>query len=214
MINLKKILLATTLLTTVLFASNISDGKRQFDKKEYKKAYKTFMQISRNGMVAKFNIGYMYELGLGVDKNITKALIFYSLSANDGYAIAQNSLGNAYLKGIGVKKDLNKAVAYYKLAAQQKNKNAIASLKSISEALKKQEKARASFAYLTIRSNVNNDKVYLDGKYMGHTKLILKISSNKNHIVEVKKRGYKTYKSNSINLKPNKKKTIKVLLTK
>lgn len=126
-----KKIIAVMLLTTSLFGNEIIDAKKDFDNKKYVVAYDKFLKIARSGMVAKYNIGFMHEYGLGVKKDINKALIFYKMSANDGYDVAQNNLGNAYLKGIGVKQDLKIAIRYYKLAAKQKNKNAITTLKMI-----------------------------------------------------------------------------------
>lgn len=202
-------------LSTLLFSSDLLNGKEHFDKKQYKEAYKLFMKSAHDGMVAKFNIGYMYEAGLGVEKNIQTAIYFYKLSASDGYDVAQNNLGNAYLKGIGVEKNLKTAIYYYNLASKQKNKEAIKSLNIIQLALKKKEDDdKKNKATLTIRSNVSNDKVYVNNKYMGKTKLVLPIESNKNYSIEVRKDGYTTYKFKTINLKPKEKKTIKAILRK
>lgn len=56
--------------------ANIEDGKKAFDKKDYKKAQEIFLKIAQEGMVAKFNLGYMYELGLGVKKDVKKQSLF------------------------------------------------------------------------------------------------------------------------------------------
>ena len=220
---MNKLLLSLGISTTILFGATITDGKQQFTDKKYKKAYQTFMQVANDGMVAKFNIGYMYEQGLGVKKDINKAINFYILSANDGYSVAQNTLGNAYLKGIGVKKDIKTAIRYYQLSAQQKNKNAIKALNDIQnlinqnkklEIAKKEKQKAQPLAYLTVRSNINNDRVYLDGKYMGKTKIILPISSGVSHKLEVRKKGWFTYKFKDIILKPKQKQTIRARLVR
>lgn len=51
-------------------------------------------------------MGLMYDNGYYVNKNRSKALEFYKLSANQGYAKAQYNLANAYLSGDGVQKIL------------------------------------------------------------------------------------------------------------
>ena len=209
---MKKMILILS-LGALLFASDLLDGKNSFDKKQYNEAYKLFMKSAHDGMIAKFNIAYMYETGLGIKKNMQNAIYFYKLSANDGYDVAQNNLGNAYLKGLGVEKNVQTAIYYYNLAAKQKNKNAISSLNVIKVALKNKETDdKKNMASLTIRSNVSNDKVYINGKYMGKTKLIVPLAPNKIHKIEVKKDGYGTYKFKDVTLKDKQKKTIKAIL--
>ena len=47
-------------------------------------------------------------------------------------------------------------------------------------------------AKLTVRSNVRGDKVYIDGKYKGSTRLDLDLPKGR-HIIRIEKDGYKTY---------------------
>ena len=211
MLKFKQIGFIIFCLSTLLNA-NLIDGKKAFDKKEYKKAFDTFFKVAQDGMVAKYNLGFMYEMGLGVKKDIKKAISFYKLSANDGYSLAQNILANAYLKGIGVKQNINLAITYYKLAAKQGNKAALSSLKAIDNQIKKQKALPK--AYLTIRSNMRNDKVYVDGKFVGSTKITVPVVPNIIHKVEVRKDGYKTYKFKDVILKPKQKRTIRAVLRK
>ena len=63
--------------------------------------------------------GIGYESGEKVAQNYTKALEYFQLSSNKGYAPAQYKLGIAYAHGQGVKKDINLAIGWYTLAAQQ-----------------------------------------------------------------------------------------------
>ena len=64
----------------------------------------------------------MYETGTGVPKDYKKAIEYYTLSANQGNADAQNNLGNMYKNGRGVpKQDYIKAIEYYTLSANQEN---------------------------------------------------------------------------------------------
>ena len=49
-----------------------------------------------------------------------------------------------------------------------------------------------SYASLTIRSNVRGDRVYIDGKYKGSTRLDLDLPKGR-HTVRIEKEGYKTY---------------------
>ena len=55
-----------------------------------------------------------------------------------------------------------------------------------------QELKHIQFKKISIRSNVNNDKVFVDGKYIGKTPATIKLFKDKKHIVQVKKLGYET----------------------
>jgi TPR repeat protein len=204
-------ILALLLISGQLFSSTIQEAKKEFDKKNYPKAYNQFIQAAKEGMIAKYNIGYMNEQGLGVKKNINKAISFYTMSANDGYDKAQYALGNAYLNGIGVKKDLNTAIGYYQLASKQNNKEAKAILVKIQQEI---DGLKKDWPYVTIRSNVTNDKVYLNGKYIGSTKLTIQVPPNKRDKIEIRKEGYKTYKFQDLIMKPKQKRTIRATLIK
>lgn len=209
---LRRLILVVLLLNVALFAQ-IEEGKKAFEKKEYKKAYEVFLKSAQEGMVAKYNLGYLHEFGLGVKKDIKKAISFYTLSANDGYDLAQNTMGNAYLKGVGVEKNLPLAISFYQLAAKQGNKEATNTLKLIQKKID-ESKALTDVGYITIRSNVSKDKVYLNNKFVGSTKLTIPIDSNKVHKIKVEKDGYETYYFKEIKLKKDEKKTIKAILKK
>ncbi len=206
-----KKLIILIMISVSLFGSDLTNAKKNFDNKKYAKAYNGFLKAANEGTIAKFNIGFMHEFGFGVKKDIKKAIFFYRMSANDGYAVAQNSLGNAYLKGIGVEKSLKNAITLYQLAAKQGNKEAVNSLNSIQKSI---DKLKENFAYITIKSNVKKDKVYIDGKYVGKTKIKVAITPNVIHKIEVRKKGYKTYKFQNVRLKPKQSKTIRAILTR
>jgi len=135
---MKKVIVFLTFFS-FLFSYSLEDGIKQIKEKKYQKALKTYMQIAKDGMIAKYNIGYLFENGLGVKKDIKKALQFYQMSANDGYDKAALLVGNAYIKGIGVKKDIRKAIYYYKIAAKEGNKKAIKILNIIKNKLKEKK---------------------------------------------------------------------------
>lgn len=208
---MKKLLLAFLIIFISIANANIEDGKKAFDKKDYEKAQEIFLKIAQEGMVAKFNLGYMYELGLGVEKDAKKAISFYTLSANDGYDVAQNTMGNAYLKGVGVEKNLKLAIFYYQLAAKQGNKEAIQTLKLIQKKIDENK----SLGYIQIRSNVSNDKVFIDGKFVGKSSTkYLPITAGVVHNIRVEKDGYNIYEFQPVNLKKDEKRSIRAVLTR
>ena len=66
-----------------------------------------------------FKRGRCYERGEGVEKDLKKAVEWYTKAAEQGDAMAQNTLARCYKNGEGVAKDLNKSVAWYTKAAEQ-----------------------------------------------------------------------------------------------
>ncbi len=74
-----------------------------------------------NSVEAQTELAMLYEFGLGVSKDETKATELARKAANQGYADAQNNLGWLYQNGQGVTKDVGKAADLYKKAADQGN---------------------------------------------------------------------------------------------
>ena len=69
---------------------------------------------------AQYRLGYLYENGLGTDKDPAHAVQLYQSAADHGYAEAQNLLGILYATGgDGLKEDDKQAIAWYQKAADQ-----------------------------------------------------------------------------------------------
>lgn len=87
------------------------DEKLGDDRDKYNKAG----EIS--GIDEQYNIGYMYEYGVGVEKDETKAFEWYQKVAILGHAKAQQNLGYMYENGQGVIKDEVEALFWYEKSA-------------------------------------------------------------------------------------------------
>lgn len=88
-------------------------------------AVRWFGKAAANGHAASETaLGYMYEMGRGVDKNLTKAVAWYRKAAGQGDAEAQCNLGWMYENGRGVAKDEAVALSWYRKAAEQGNARA------------------------------------------------------------------------------------------
>jgi len=73
---------------------------------------------AENGQsTAMLNLGLLYEQGLGVARNFTKALEWYQKAANAGESEAYMRVGVCYEIGIGAAVDMGKAVANFEKAA-------------------------------------------------------------------------------------------------
>ena len=68
---------------------------------------------------AQFNLGAIYEAGLGVPKDAAEAAGWHALAAGQGHAAAQYNLGVMYADGRGVPRDDTKAATWTKKAAEQ-----------------------------------------------------------------------------------------------
>ena len=73
----------------------------------------------RGNVDAQYNLGECYYLGNGAEKDLDKAIMWYTMAANQGHSGAQFRLGECFNNGIGVDVDGAKAVKWYKLAAEQ-----------------------------------------------------------------------------------------------
>ncbi len=69
--------------------------------------------------VAQTKLGWQYQTGQGLPKDLAKAAELYQKGADQGYADAQNYLGLLYIKGQGVQKDFGKAIELFQKAADQ-----------------------------------------------------------------------------------------------
>jgi len=78
-------------------------------------------------------LGFCYENGEGVPKDLKKAVHWYKQSAAQNNAKGQYYLAFCYESGIGVSKNLSKAAKYYNMAAQQGHEN---SQKDLADLLK------------------------------------------------------------------------------
>jgi TPR repeat protein len=70
---------------------------------------------------AQFNLGVMYDNGLGVPKDAVQAVSWYRKGADQGLAQAQHNLGVMYEHGLGVPKDAVQEVSWFRKAADQGN---------------------------------------------------------------------------------------------
>lgn len=86
--------------------------------------WKLYTDALRGEKVAQFQVGVMFERGLGVDKNETAAASWYEKSAIQGYSDAQYNLGIMYASGRGLELNQGFALMWLGLAAKQGDKEA------------------------------------------------------------------------------------------
>ena len=82
--------------------------------------YEYFTKAADNGMAQAYGaVGYYYQNGLGVEKDLDKMLEYYQKGADAGDKHAQHDLGCFYDEGMYVEQDFNQALKYYQMAADQ-----------------------------------------------------------------------------------------------
>lgn len=66
---------------------------------------------------ARYNLGVLYQQGLGVPKDMREAIKWYRAAADLGHPEARYNLGIAYIEGVGVPYDPVRAASYFEMAA-------------------------------------------------------------------------------------------------
>ena len=95
-------------------------ARKEYNAHNYPAAAAYFFRAAETGHAkSQVNIGYMYEMGEGIAKDIEHAVFWYQKSAQQGNAVAQANLGSSCERGKGIEKDLEKAFYWYKKAAEQ-----------------------------------------------------------------------------------------------
>jgi len=83
-------------------------------------AARLFREAAIQGLAnAQYNLAVLYERGLGVRADETRALLWYHSAAEQGHPLAQYNLGNMYASGRGVPLSYLEAANWFRRAAEQ-----------------------------------------------------------------------------------------------
>lgn len=110
---MKKYLYLLFLLITPLFSS---EAQQSF--------WETYTAALRGDQEAQFQVGVIFERGIGIEQNQTLAAQWFEKSAEQGYVDAQYNIAIMYAAGRGVNADEGKAMMWLAKAAKQKDKEA------------------------------------------------------------------------------------------
>jgi TPR repeat protein len=95
------------------------DGKPGVAPRDYAKAHKYHLQAALAGnALSMFDLGSMYEMGLGTERNLVEAARWYGLSARYGLAQGQYNYATMLERGDGVPADQVEAYKFFVLAAR------------------------------------------------------------------------------------------------
>ena len=122
------------LIINLYGCSETSDPKAAFEQGEYLVAYQLWIPLARNNdKEAQNYLGIHHYLGLGIDRDYSKAKQWFEKAAVNGYPDAQYNLGQMYENGQGVEQDFLTAYMWFYAANEQGNTNARKHMKSMSE---------------------------------------------------------------------------------
>lgn len=103
-----------------LAAQNFYQGMEAYKQADYATALREWEPLAvRGDEVAQYNMGVLYDSGLGVPVDKARALIWYRKSADQGFALAQNNIGRMFYMGDSVPPNYARAAAYFHKAADQ-----------------------------------------------------------------------------------------------
>ena len=101
-------------------AQDFYKGMEAYKQADYGTALREWEPLALDGdRVAQYNMGVLYDSGLGVPIDKTRAFEWYRKAAAQGFAQAQNNLGRMFYMGDAVPPDYAKAEAYFLQAAAQ-----------------------------------------------------------------------------------------------
>ena len=119
-------LLVGLLLVPVLGWADYQAGKDAYARGDYETAIKEFGLLAERGYaVAQYNLGVMYDNGLGVPQDYREAAKWYRFAAEQGEVKAQSNLASMYHFGQGVLRDDVLAHKWADLAASQGGEDAV-----------------------------------------------------------------------------------------
>lgn len=101
---------------------NLIAGLAAFKAKDYANAFKLLKPFAVQGNAeAQCIIGNMYDLGLGLERDILEAVEWYRRSAEQGYGLASNNLGTIFKSGReGIPMDRLESNKWYQKARDQR----------------------------------------------------------------------------------------------
>ena len=101
-------------------SGDFQKGMTAYDKGDYATALREWKPLAEQGDAGvQYNLGAMYDEGLGVPQDQKTAVKWFRLAAEQGFAGAQYKLGVRYAKGRGVPQNDKTAVKWFRLAAEQ-----------------------------------------------------------------------------------------------
>ena len=107
--------------------------------------------------LAQYNLGVMYDEGLGVPQDYKEAVKWYRMAAEHGIAKAQSGLGVCYANGLGVTKIPIEGYAWYKIAIANGDEDAKELIKEVELSSEQMIEAQSLSTEIQNRIEANKD---------------------------------------------------------
>jgi uncharacterized protein len=99
-------------------AGPLDDGNAAMHRKDFAAALELLGPLARDGnAIAQFNLGFLFDEGLGVPQNHMRAFNWYLKAANQGLIQAQYVVSYYYRRGRGMQQNTVEALMWIDLAA-------------------------------------------------------------------------------------------------
>ena len=106
--------------------------EKYFHTQQYQKCFAGHLSLAEQGYpLAECQIGYFYYNGLGVEKDLEKAVYWTRRAADHGDRDGQYNLACFHEDAVGVERDMEQAVFWYRKAALQNHNSAIEKCKEL-----------------------------------------------------------------------------------
>lgn len=106
--------------------------EKYFNTQQYKKCFDGHLALAEQGYpLAECQVGYFYYKGIGIEKNLEKAVYWTRKAAEHGDRDGQYNLAWFYENAIGVKHDVKQSIFWYHKAALQGHKQALEKCKEL-----------------------------------------------------------------------------------
>jgi TPR repeat protein len=121
---------------------------------DYKLAMEWYQKAASNGNIdAQYNIGYLYQYGLGVSPDYKQAMKWFQKAAGNGIAEAIYSIGGLYENGRGVTKSVDIAIEWYQKAANNNHEGAKVTLERLNKQRSNTKEEHKGSIYLCLFYN-------------------------------------------------------------
>ena len=113
------VLFLTLISPGLVFGADFKKGAEAYRAADYATARAEWMPLAQAGHTrAMNNVALMYKKGLGVTKDLKKAVFYFKKSAQQGFVLAQFNLAGMYQTGKGTPKNPKAAVKWMRTAAE------------------------------------------------------------------------------------------------
>ena len=93
-LSLSSALLLTSASIQPIFAADFAAGVTAYHAEDFQTAYQEWKPLADEGdNAAQYNLGILYQFGLGVEQDVTQAVSWYTKSSEAGFADASLHMG-------------------------------------------------------------------------------------------------------------------------